>query len=229
LLYDCVLEIDYKIPTVFTKLSSQFPKLNIKYWCNSKIDIIIIEGGNTNQNGFLTVLKKSFTDIEIISSADTDNSVILRVCTCHVDPLDSILESLGCLDIPPIRFFKGKQFHRILMDSVSGETLLEKVSAHESINSVNIKKLAPARISHHLYPVYISLEDLFGNLSKKQLISLISAYQEGYYEIPRKTKAVLLASEMNINRRTYEEHLRKAENRIMSYIIPVLQMMFTKN
>jgi predicted DNA binding protein len=132
------------------------------------------------------------------------------------------------LDIPPIRFLKGKEYHRLLIDSVDGENLLENVSSHTSINSVNIIKLAPARISHYLYPVYISLEDLFSNLSKKQLKSLISAYQEGYYEIPRKTKAEILANDMNINRRTYEEHLRKAENRIMSYIIPVLQMMFTK-
>ena len=102
--------------------------------------------------------------------------------------LDAILEQNGCLDIPPVRFQHGKELHRILFDSNNTQQLIDKLEAVQQVRKIKIIKLAPARIQKHLYPLYISIEDLFATLSTKQLSVLIEAYLKGYYEIPRKTK-----------------------------------------
>jgi len=72
------------------------------------------------------------------------------------------------------------------------------------------------------------MKDLFATLSYKQLKKIINTYLKEYYGIPRKTKTELLAKDSSIHRRTLEEHLRKAENSIMSFIILLLQIMNKK-
>jgi len=63
---------------------------------------------------------------------------------------------------------------------------------------------------------------LKNDLTSKQQEALKFAYRKGYYELPRSVFLENLAKEMNIHRRTYEEHLRKAEKKIMSYLVPSL-------
>ncbi|MFX0092279.1 MAG: helix-turn-helix domain-containing protein, partial [Candidatus Hodarchaeota archaeon] len=60
--------------------------------------------------------------------------------------------------------------------------------------------------------------------TSKQQEALTLAFQEGYYELPRKIILESLAKEMNVGRRTFEEHLRKAERKIMAFLIPILKI-----
>ena len=228
MLYDCVLEIQYSTNTPFIAFSKQFPKIEINYWCNTKIDILIITGNHLNTGNLIEKLNNYFSDIDQLSSDNLDNTMVIKSCQCASYPMDMVLEELGSLDIPPIRFHKGREYHRIMIDHSSSDAFIEKIKAHPSVSKIKIQKLAPAKIENHLYPVYISLEDIVSKISKKQFEALTNAYKSGYYEIPRKITAEKLANEMNIHRRTYEEHLRKAENSIMDYIVPVLRMMYNK-
>ena len=229
MIYDCVLELEYEVQTSFVSLSNKFPKTAVNYWCNSKIDLIFVEGLSEQYNNFLNEVSKTFPDFSTLSTNELDNPLIIKSCKCYLDPLDKILEDLECLDIPPVRFLGGKEYHRIMIESDKSKKLLEELDLHPAFRSVKFNKLVPARISYHLYPVYLSLEDLFFKMTNKQLDSLFNAFNGGYYQIPRRTKVLTLAQKKKIHRRTYEEHLRKAEDRIMAYIVPVLQMMYKKD
>jgi len=70
----------------------------------------------------------------------------------------------------------------------------------------------------------VSLSDLFSRLTEKQIKAFLGAYDSGYYRIPKKITAAELARKIHLSRTTFEEHLRKAENKVLSAIVPYLQL-----
>jgi predicted DNA binding protein len=53
-------------------------------------------------------------------------------------------------------------------------------------------------------------------LSERQREAVLLAHQEGYYDWPREIKATELAKEMGVAHSTYLEHLRKAEEKLIT-------------
>jgi predicted DNA binding protein len=70
----------------------------------------------------------------------------------------------------------------------------------------------------------ISLTNVFSELTQKQLSSLMLALDFGYYEIPKKMTAEQIAGKRKLPRTTYEEHLRKAESKILRAIATYIRM-----
>ncbi len=64
-------------------------------------------------------------------------------------------------------------------------------------------------------------EDIFLDynlmLSEKELEVLKKAYMLGYYKFPRKTTIAKISESLSLSKSTVEEHLRKAENKIIFY------------
>jgi DNA-binding CsgD family transcriptional regulator len=56
-------------------------------------------------------------------------------------------------------------------------------------------------------------------LTDRQRKILLEAYEQGYYEVPRRINSEELANRLKIDKSTVVEHLRKAENRLMSQIV----------
>ena len=64
----------------------------------------------------------------------------------------------------------------------------------------------------------IYLPKLFSKLSKKQEEVYTLAIKEGYYKYPRQTTLDKLAKTMKISKSTLQEHLRKAEAKIIPFL-----------
>lgn len=73
-----------------------------------------------------------------------------------------------------------------------------------------------------IHDVYIT--NLLPNLAPKQSFALRLAFKNGYYEFPKKTDLNKLARLMKISKATYQEHLKRAEAKIIPF---VLQQKFT--
>jgi len=73
-------------------------------------------------------------------------------------------------------------------------------------------------------PSNVWVHTLFAELTEKQQDALLDAHRYGYYNSPRKVGTEDVAKAAGVSRSTYEEHLRKAENRVMDAIIPYLQL-----
>jgi predicted DNA binding protein len=70
----------------------------------------------------------------------------------------------------------------------------------------------------------ITLSTVFSELTEKQIESLLMALDYGYYKIPKQITAEEIAGKNHFARTTYEEHLRKAESKILQAISPYVRM-----
>ena len=84
------------------------------------------------------------------------------------------------------------------------------------------KKTIPEGVTDDAF--VISLSSLFGQLTEKQLKALVSAVEGGYYEIPKRVTTEDLAKMHKQPRTTYEEHIRKAESKIVHAMAPFMMM-----
>ncbi len=56
-------------------------------------------------------------------------------------------------------------------------------------------------------------------LTEKQRQTVISAFRSGYFEIPRRTNFAQLSRQLKMGRSTINEHLRKAESRLITRLL----------
>src|SRR5947209_5624155 len=73
-------------------------------------------------------------------------------------------------------------------------------------------------------PSSVWVKSLFAELTGKQMDAVLKAHRYGYYTSPRQITTESIAKGSGLSRSTYEEHLRKAENRIMGSLIPYMQL-----
>jgi len=70
----------------------------------------------------------------------------------------------------------------------------------------------------------ISLNSVFSRLTERQVNSLIAALEAGYYQIPKKVTTTQIAGRNKVPRTTFEEHLRKAESKVLQAIAPYVRL-----
>jgi predicted DNA binding protein len=70
----------------------------------------------------------------------------------------------------------------------------------------------------------VSLSAAFSDLTTKQADAIATALELGYYQVPKKTTTEDLALKHKVPRTTYEEHLRKAESKILRALSPYITL-----
>ncbi len=98
--------------------------------------------------------------------------------------------------------------------------VLSFIGEEESIGRLLkiLKTLGPLKVIS-IQTTVISEFNILSCLTKKQREILLLAKKMGYYEIPRKITTEKLAEKIGISKATAIEHMRKAENKIMSTLL----------
>jgi predicted DNA binding protein len=68
----------------------------------------------------------------------------------------------------------------------------------------------------------ITASGLLGGLTGFQAEALIVALKNGYYSIPKRVTTEDISQKLGISRPTYEEHLRKAESKVLTSMEPFI-------
>ena len=101
----------------------------------------------------------------------------------------------------------------IAFDESDIRALLHELEADRDIEVLSKTAITEQQIPHSmLAPV----DQLFEDVTERQMAALRLALESGYYEQPRKTSLRDLADQTAVARSTYEEHLRKAENKLLT-------------
>jgi predicted DNA binding protein len=196
-------------------------------WCNHAADILEIEA-----DGFATFegLQKELTAIaktgrgKIISKSFHQGKfqLIAKTCMCAGAGTDPIMAKHNFMEVPPTVLMGGWEHYRLVgFDDSDVKGLLRDLDKIGKIEVLHKKEIAEGVTDDAFL---MSLSSLFGQLTSKQTKALLSAVGDGYFEIPKRTTAEEIAKRNGQPRSTFEEHVRKAESKIMFAITPYMMM-----
>jgi predicted DNA binding protein len=220
MLYNYLIELQNDC--LYSNFSRKHPHLEIFLWCNYQHDILEIRGENNALENAKSELQDALGPILKIYPENTNTQFILKLCRCAETSVSQILEKYDCLELPPVKYFQGREILNLVITSESSRLIERDIKKEHPKTRVKVLKLAPLKKIDNPYPLYLPLDSLKRIITHRQLEALTVALNRGYYEIPRMAFLETLAKEMSIKRRTYEDHLRKAEKKIMDLIIPAL-------
>jgi predicted DNA binding protein len=209
-------------------MSQRLPDLTSAYWCNRDNHAIEISSANEGDRAKLE-LKESVRILREFSVAmnrktfSTNRSVfITQLCNCNPSSdVLSFIERHNCLGMQPIVLRRGWAVYRMLAFEQSDVRKLfgefDKLGWNYEIISRRPMGGSPMRESFS-----ISIEDLLGDLTRRQAYALFSALYRGYYDVPKRISAADIAKSVGLPRTTFEQHLRKAESKAMKALLPLL-------
>jgi predicted DNA binding protein len=211
------------------RLSKKFPGARISLWCNGHTDILEIESDGLDsfqeiQKEIAEYSTKYKSKIIGKTLCQDKFQLIARTCLCGSGDgitVGSVARENNFLRMPPPVFFGGWEFHRLVgFDDNDVRGLLkglDKVGKTEILHKGTTDGTTDKAF-------LLSLGSLFGNLTEKQMKALLAAVESGYYEIPKRTTAGELASRLGQPRSTLEEHIRKAESKVVLAMTPYMMM-----
>ena len=70
----------------------------------------------------------------------------------------------------------------------------------------------------------MSADALFSGLTEKQTEAILAALRHGYYNLPRAADVKTIAAKEKVPRTTFQEHLTKAENKLVAALVPNIKL-----
>ncbi|MFC7251713.1 helix-turn-helix domain-containing protein [Halomicroarcula sp. GCM10025324] len=211
-LYEASFRVKHECP--YREISERYPDLTIREWYLDDCQVIEITAPGTPTDDLLDEIDRLGTILHE-SIDDTGLHVVTQSCLCSLE--DSIIERFethNCLYQPPTIHRQGWEHYSVIaFDESDIRTLLPELEADRDIEILSKTAITEQRIPHSmLAPV----DQLFEDVTERQMAALRLALESGYYEQPRKTSLRDLADQTAVARSTYEEHLRKAENKLLT-------------
>lgn len=220
-LYELVFKVIHDCP--FGNFSRRFPSLKMFFWCNGEHDVIeVVSVSKEERPAVMEELSKLPGIIEQ-TFANGKVHLIVRRCSCPIESsVGQVLEDFNILQFSPVVHDQGWEFYRVITFHHKDIDRLfqrfdEKGFEYEIIRKAPFEGLIASSLT-------LTADALFSNLTKKQITALLTAHSNGYYRFPRKTNVKTIAQQKHVPRTTFQEHLQKAENKIVSSLVPFLQL-----
>lgn len=198
---------------------------SIELWCNNHCDLLHVKGSVTNevQNEIEKTVgiehsSSSHPGIEETVGDDGQQVIITSQCLRpHTENnIESYLAEHDCLLLPPLRYERGGKVVRVI--TLDPENMTRFYQDIQKSFRVEVQSKREIDTITQDQPM-LSVESLVPTLSERQQEAILMAWQAGYYEIPRETTTKKLAARMDIDRRTFEEHLRLAEHKFIGALV----------
>lgn len=182
----------------------------IELWCNDHCDLLHIAGDQQTD-----VVEHVSSEVGVREQIENDDeqTVITEACLKEYgdDYIEAHLAANNCLLLPPLRYEYGAKVVRVLaLDPANLSTLYSDISADHEVTVESKQELATVRSET---PV-MSVSTFLPTLSDRQRDVFLTAFEQGYYEIPRGTTTSEIAETVGVGRRTVEHHLRRAEEKL---------------
>jgi hypothetical protein len=211
-LYEASFRVKHECP--YREISEDYPDLTIREWYLSDCQVVEITAPGSPTADLLDQIDRLGTILHE-SVDDSGLHVVTQSCLCSLE--DSIIERFeeyNCLYQPPTIHRQGWEHYTVIaFDEEDVRSLLRDLEADRDIEVLSKTAITEQQIPHSmLAPV----DQLFEDVTERQLAALRLALESGYYEQPRKTSLRELAEQTAVARSTYEEHLRKAENKLLT-------------
>jgi predicted DNA binding protein len=218
-LWETLFRAQYDYP--FIDMSARFPGTSMSLWCIWKRELLQVPTQDKKVlDGIEKELKKGGWVIEKWGDARGGRNFFLKDTCDRWNSIWNIVEPLSGLIAPPTVFADGWCYARVLsFEEDTTRAVFKQIQEHGRAELISKREL-PLTV----LPTNVWVHSLFADLTDKQKDAVLKAHRHGYYVSPRKVGTEDIARASGISRSTYEEHLRKAENRLMDALVPYLQL-----
>ena len=212
------VQVRAKIGNPIDILTERFPSLKIWTWCNFQNDIHEIT--DENQDELMQALEEFKAFYDVMEETPISNSVrlITQRCICSKETtLHDNIQELEILNLMPVYSQGGWNHYRFI--AFKHEAFTELLRRGEEMGfELKVDEMVPfnGMVSDNLIP----LNTMISHLTEKQIDAVVAAYNNGYYQTPRSVNVQKIADRVKVPRTTLQEHLNKAENKLISSIVP---------
>ena len=218
-LWEISFRTQYDYP--FIRMSGAYPGLPISMWCIWGRELLQVPTQDaTTLRGIERDIRKAGRVVDRWVEAGEARIFMLK-CTCgNLDSPWNVWEAHECFDAPPAVYQDGWGYLRVVtFDGEATRGLFKDLGKRGPTELIRKREL-----SLSVLPTSVWVNSLFAEMTGKQIDALLKAHRHGYYTSPRQITTENIANGLGVARSTYEEHLRKAENRIIGGLIPYLQL-----
>jgi predicted DNA binding protein len=187
--------------------------VRVELWCNEHCDLLHVRGGDAE-----AVRAEVEAAVGVADVLERGREAVVVTDAClrphTAGNVEQYLERHDCLLLPPLRYADGGKLVRVLtLDAANLTGFYEDVRASFDVTVRSKREVqAVAQDGPLLSPDAPAL-------SNRQAEAITAAWDEGYYETPREVTTTALAAAMGIDRRTFEEHLRRAEAKVVGALV----------
>jgi predicted DNA binding protein len=231
-LYDVALKIAHlrtvsRSQAFFEDLTRRFPSASIFIWCNRENDVIEIVVRNPEEYPLVLEEIRARHIRDVMEEITDEQRLYLNVSRCHCMEQDTIVRHIGklnILNIFPNMIEGGWAYHRLI---VFRHKDLEELLNRFEKSGWHCKMLRKTPFDGFVSSsLTMSADALFSGLTEKQMDAVLAAHRNGYYNLPRAADVKAIAARKNIPRTTFQEHLMKAENKLISALIPNIKLYY---
>jgi len=231
-LFDVALKATYletqpHSQSTWIDLTRKFPSASVFIWCNRENDVIEIVVRNPEEYPFVADEIRTLHIRDVIEEIADEHRLYLNVHRCHCMKQDTIVKHIGqlnILNIFPNMIENGWAYHRLIVFRHEDlEVLLERFEKWGWYYMILRKTPFDGFVSSSLT---MSADALFSGLTEKQMEAVLAAHRYGYYNLPRAADVKAIASKEEVPRITFQEHLMKAENKLVSALIPNIKLYY---
>ncbi len=222
-LFEVVLKVTFD--AYFINLSRRFPSARIFIWCNRDHDVIEVIVRNLEEYPLVMEEIRACDIFGVLEKSSDDRRVCLIVHECNCMMEDTIVRHIGTLDLLnvfPNIIDNGWVYHRLIVFRHEDlEELLVRLENGGWVCKILRKVPFDGFIASSLT---LTADALFSDLTEKQIDALLTAHRNGYYTFPRRADVQTIAAKERVPRTTFQEHLKKAENKIIAALVPYAQL-----
>jgi predicted DNA binding protein len=220
-LFEVLFKVTHDCP--FCDISRRFPRLKMFDWCNREHDVLELIVDKPNEySAAIDEISKIGGMVE--KSSDLHNAhFFVKKCFCKAeDSVTRIIDEFDLLLISPVVYRHGWEYYRVIAfkhKDVQGlmKKFEERGFKFEILRKVDFDGFIAGSLT-------LTADALFSDLTEKQMDALLTAYGNGYYNLPRKANVQDIANKERVSRTTYQEHLKKAENKLVASLVPYIQL-----
>ena len=215
------------------RLTEEIPSVSILDWCNFNIDFYQIRSADQREldaaaNMLASLNKKAGFVLQNRKKMGTDSIVLVMKCK-HIlrGSVEETMNNFSCIALYPFVFQEG--WMRVRAVGLEENRIAKMFSSLSKMGELKIENKSRIDRDSLRENFAIPTNALVANLTAKQVESLLVAAELGYYNVPRKITFEAIANAVNVPRTTYEEHVRKAESKIINAVVPYLSLFFGRS
>jgi predicted DNA binding protein len=223
--YELTFKLQHDCP--YNNFSRQHPTTVVSHWCNWSRDVLEIAYNDSDPRVTRAVremLKKVGSAIMKTSHTFPSSYLVLQHCACDKLPPPTLptIEKRNCLNLQPMIYTGGWEWYRITaFTDRDVKSLFRDLEKDCTVEVTSRRTISENAVHNNLL---VSTRSLYGDLTRRQARALVTALDNGYYNLPRSATAEEIARRLRIPRTSFTDHLRKAENKVIQAVGSYLRL-----